>query len=811
MSNNKACYTTPVLIILIIILLQSISFSAELDNTSASDDKTIPSLPTIHVEAPRIAATTGTVILDKQLIEDLPTRNGSENELIGIAPAVQYSENYNLSQSGGEIYPPPVSISGSRFYDNHYTIDGLDNTSILNPGSDMYNDSYTLPGTPQKQFLNPRLIEQITIFNSNIPAEFGGFTGGQINVKTIEPTPEFWGQLSYRTTNDQWTKFHIESEDKEEFFAAESSEYQPKFNKQDFGLILNTPLSNGTSVLTAYQKTISEIEQNSADGAKTNRREKENVLLKANHFFNNSTQITFTGLYSPTHNSYFLKDFHNSNYSIDRNVYSLNLEVEKDFSFGQLSIQTGHAAHQIKRNAPLNRFIWNTSSEELNREGGNGNLEYSEREISFKSKLKIKSFNMRETNHHIDIGVEAGYETTGYLRPKSSSTYASAQVAADTICSPGDPACLEGDRYLKIKTTYNEADTSDSNTQLRFFIQDSMVWKRLELFPGLRVNYDSLTEDVNFAPRLSSSLDFFGDGSTIMFAGRNKYYSSTLLEPGTYSYTFYNRDSSTQNWYVKNYNNFITADIKSPSTTETTIGVIQKIFGGELKGQYIHKESKNEFARTHITTKENTETIDSGTKTVTYNTYYLNNDGQSEYESMLLSWQKTWEQHYFEINSTWQVSTTSNGVYTDNFDREDARETYWYEGKEYYKYEKPKADFNRPTVVNMIYRWQINEAVNFTNTLKYRGQYWTLRYAGTQPSVLNPDQERDPFIYKKVKAKSALTVDWSVNWRVLGIDNYDIIVNLDILNVFNKRNKQGYLFNNYDIGRQFWLGIDFNF
>ncbi|NOQ40954.1 MAG: TonB-dependent receptor plug domain-containing protein, partial [Desulfuromusa sp.] len=163
-------------------------------------------MPVVLVEASRIAPTTGMIIIDKEMIENLPTRHGSVNEIIGVVPGIQYSESSFNSFAGGEISPPFVSVSGSRYYDNNYTIDGISNNNPLDPASDSHNDANKLQRHPQSQFLNPQIIEQVTVYNSNIPAEFGGFIGGQIDALTISPTSDFWGEIHFRTTNDNWTK-----------------------------------------------------------------------------------------------------------------------------------------------------------------------------------------------------------------------------------------------------------------------------------------------------------------------------------------------------------------------------------------------------------------------------------------------------------------------------------------------------------------------------------------------------------------------------------------------------------------------------
>ena len=755
-------------------------------------------MPTVVVEAQRIAPTTGTVILDQQLIEDLPIRNGSVNELIGIVPGVQYSEGYNTSLSGGEIFPPPVSISGSRFYDNNYTIDGLDNTSILNPAENNIADVNKLPGHPQKQILNPRIIEQISVYHSNIPAEYGGFSGGQINVKLIEPTPDFWGQISYRTTRDSWTQFHIDPEEKEDFTAAEKSSYQPQFTKQDFGLTLNIPITPDTAFLTTYQKVLSKVTLNHIDESKTLYRERENILLKVAHELPSNGRVSISGLYSPTHSTYSLDGVSHSDYDIDQSTYLLNLNIEKETNAGTIYAQTGFISQKLVRHSDAkNKYRWDSG----NLEGGMGDLEYAESELSAALAFEFTPLDTGEINHQIKTGLNVARSKLTYKRHEHSIYYYSFNEDTATSCLDGDTACINGSGYLENRIVYQKANESSSSSHFEFYLQDSIAWKRLELFPGVRLSRDTLTSDTNIAPRFSSSWDIFGNSSTILFVGRNRYYSNTLLEQGHYSYFSQNRSSSISEWDTTATTYFTDEDIEAPYADETTAGIIQKLFGGELKAQHIHKKHHKEFARTRIYDGE------TGIRT-----YILNNNGRSEHDSIQISWQRNWVNQYIEANATWQVSNSSNNLYREIINDEDTSETFWYEGKEYYYYEMPKTDFNRPVIVNFIYRYKLPYNIHFTNTTKYRGKYWKLMNTGVKLDGTGGPS----YVYEKVKAKSAITFDWSLSWKIPNFSkSYVTVVNLDILNVFNKKNrwdyqsgKYGY---DYEIGRQFWLGLDINF
>ncbi|MCD6580410.1 MAG: TonB-dependent receptor [Desulfuromusa sp.] len=777
-------------------------------------------MPGIHVEATRIAPTTGMTIIDEEMIENLPTRNGSVNEIIGIIPEVQYSESSFSSFVGGEITPPIISISGSRFYDNNYTIDGISNNNPLDPASDTHKDVNKLQGHPQSQFLNPQIIEQITVYNSNIPAEFGGFTGGQIDTLTISPTPNFWGKIHFRTTNDSWTKFHIDPLDHEDFHNSNSDKMQPNFSKHDFGFILNTPLGADTGLITSYQQLHSKISLQHLDDFSAQTRKRENFFIKLKQYVSNDLRVSFIALYSPTAAKYSLRDFKNSNYTIESKNHSFALQAEKDFDNSQLKLMLGYNGQKTDRDATENRFLWDPSTDSIDwssgYEGSFGSLETGQDELSIKADISFDTIKLGQTDHRFKFGTEATYSHQRYHRPTTNFYYYSAETDGPIICTPGDPACIENEQYLTRRTKYNQTKADVEIIDYAAFIQDAIIWKRLEIFPGIRISYDNFTDDLNIAPRLSTSFDLLNNGKSILFAGINRYYSGTLQTHALYEtiITENQRRTTSGNeagdWSSTTSNLFINEKVETPYSDELTFGLIQKLLGGELKLQYIKKTSKKEYARTRIDNPYPEP-----------DHYVLNNNGRSEHESYLLSWQRSWKNHFLEINGTWQETTTSNTDYDTILDQEDVSETIWYDNDELHKYEIPRLDFNRPFIANLIYIFKLSDNVTFSNTTKYRGAYWRLWRARDadnrlirKPSIINPEQP-DPYVYEKVKSHDTVTFDWRFSWKTPRRFDQNMIFSLDIFNVFDRKTKIGYdtgkFGYNYEIGRQFWAGLEFNF
>ncbi len=820
-SSKQWAYKLPYLLLWSFLLIPQIVSADNSQTELATTTELLTVMPTIHVEAIRIAPTTGMTIIDKEMIENLPTRNGSINEIIGIIPGVQYSEENLSSFTGGEITPPVVSISGSRFYDNNYTVDGISNNSPLDPVFTSVSSPYKLPGYPQIHFLSPEIIEQVTVYNSNIPAKFGGFTGGQIDTQTINPTSDFWGKIHYRTTNDGWTKFHIDPINQEDFYNSNSSNNQPNFRKHNFGLTINTPLGVDTSLITSYQQLYSRIPLQHLGGFKTQTRKHETFYSKLNHYLTNGSNLSVTALYSPTSAQHFSRNIKGSDYTIDSDNYSLAVQAEKDLSDSQLKLTLGYTGQKTHRNAPENRFTWSTQTDSVDwtntnyaTEGGLGALTTGQNQLSIKSEISFNNMSWWQSNHILKIGGEATYSNQYYHRPKTNYYYNGTDngtINTPISCSPNDFACIENEQYLYKRTKYAQTDTDVEITDVAAFVQDSIIWKRLEIVPGIRISYDDFTDNVNVAPRFAASLDIFGNQLTTLFAGKNRYYSGTLLTHALYNGIVVikqERDDNTSEWAdIENrpitftYEN---SEIKTPYSDELTLGIIQKVFGGEFKAQYIEKNNKDELARSKISDPDRIEP----------DVYLFNNFGRSKHKSIQLSWQRSWKNHFLEINSTWQKTTTSHDDYFETLDADDIAETIWYDGKELYYHEIPRTDFNRPVIANLIYISSLPYNITFTNKTKFRGAYWRLKNTrDTQQSIIHPDQEA--YIYERQKSHSSILFDWKLSWKVPQLSRQRVILSLDVYNVFNRRINFNYQSGDYgydyELGRQIWAGMEFNF
>ncbi|UTH26459.1 Plug domain-containing protein [Actinobacillus suis] len=205
----------------------------------------------------------GTQKITAEQIKRQVSKNGGITDLLKSNPNVRFSNEADLSTNAGEIRPNEVSFHGEKYYNNNFILDGMSNNDNMNPiGNQMRNgeavgaNPYDLPnGSSQSMWIDSSLLESLEVFDSNVSAKYGNFTGGVIDAKLKDPNFERRsGKIYYRTTRDDWTKFYIQEGQEDAFERAARLDYQPRFVKHQFGLNASEKLSDNFSIMFSYDR-----------------------------------------------------------------------------------------------------------------------------------------------------------------------------------------------------------------------------------------------------------------------------------------------------------------------------------------------------------------------------------------------------------------------------------------------------------------------------------------------------------------------------------------------------------------------------
>lgn len=141
---------------------------------------TVTSQVTVTTQPPPIdvAQTTSTSIVDRERIEELPVRTRNSLDFVLLAPGVA-SSSMVVAPGGMPVESSGFTFGGLRARSNNVSIDGLDN-----------NDEYS--GASRTE-LSPEIVQEFQVVNNGLSAEYGGASGGSINVVTRDGTNQVHG------------------------------------------------------------------------------------------------------------------------------------------------------------------------------------------------------------------------------------------------------------------------------------------------------------------------------------------------------------------------------------------------------------------------------------------------------------------------------------------------------------------------------------------------------------------------------------------------------------------------------------------
>src|SRR5712664_2151724 len=142
------------------------------------------------LDATQTAVTTS---IDPERIEELPvnSRNYLEFTLLapGVAPSNQQNGGGSKAGSGSPLADSGFTFGGLRPRSNSISIDGLDNTDETTGAA--------------RVALSPEIVREFQIVNNGLSAEFGGASGGAINVVTRVGQNQFHGD-AFTFFQNEW-------------------------------------------------------------------------------------------------------------------------------------------------------------------------------------------------------------------------------------------------------------------------------------------------------------------------------------------------------------------------------------------------------------------------------------------------------------------------------------------------------------------------------------------------------------------------------------------------------------------------------
>lgn len=782
------------------------------------------------IERVDVKAEVGKTEIPREMIQYMPKGNGNVTDLLRAAPGVQYNENYRSSENAAEIAPAEISISGGKFYENLFIIDGMSNSNILDPASsDPYSKDHVASNS-QKFFIDSWLIEDVTVYDSNIPVDYDGFTGGVVDVKIRLPKNRFSGRFSYKRTSSSWVQYY--SGDSSYTNNGDGSS-RPKFEKNYFSGTLDIPISAKTATTFSYTRKQSVSPVRYFNKWKDRFMLEQNLYLKGVHNIDGANYIDASIGYSPNESSYYLDDVKDSKFKIKGGGYFTTVGYNRETgSGGSISVGTNYAYSENSRRSPADykgwlateNKPWGLGSAEpgkisMSNEGGAGDIDEESNSFGLNFTQKFAPVDFLG-DHKTRYGLVYNYNRGRYHRLADSMNYNGVTQYIDVICNGDTGVCVDGEQYLSERIVSPESDVTASVNTYALFIED--VWSpvnRLNLRLSARLTDDDYMKNVNLSPRTQASYDVFGNKFTVLTAGYNRYYSASLLANKMREgmlpvrvekrWTHYNEVQpwSEDTLTAKATYNF--AELNTPYTDEYTAAVDQDIFGSHLIVNYTERQGRDEFAEERYTKPGDD---------VVY--YRLNNNGRSKYTTVQIRWAKNWQNHALMLSTSWQESKTSNNSYDDSVALEVLERPIIVDGKKIALHDKPRDNYNRPYILNISYMGRFFDHLILSLYGRYQTSYKALEVVnssyflgyGVPDPVTGAENKITTLAYETVKYGDTFTMDASISWQQVFAQRHTVIATLEIDNLLNLKNAIGAgNQKSYELGRQFWASISYEF
>lgn len=825
-----------------------------------TDGEDLPTLNAIPVTIVPFSQKMGTQTLTAEQIAKFPTRNGSLTELLKHNPNVHFSNTVNSSTAGGELEPETVSFHGEKFYNNNFMIDGLSNNNNIDPIATSgtagklgdlvagYN-AWDLPaGGDQSLWIDSSLIKSLEVFDSNVSAKYGNFTGGVIDAKIKEPdSKRASGRISWRSTRDSWAKFHLDEKIRDDFEKGDFIYYQPRFTKNYYSASYNQPLTDKASVLFSYNRSESEIPtyQSWASNWRKQQRLNENYLIKGLYKFDGGDTLSATAMYAPHSTSTFRRGIKDGGFTNQGGGYRLNFDWKHLAKWGKVNTTLGYQQDEntIENESDhyypwYHRFGSNTSKvvtwatglssprQQTGLQGGYGKYATDKKSFTAKQDYEFSPFDLWASEHHLNAGWEYFHDDVKYQRFKETTLGGSMVWNNNVICEPKDDGCITGEQYTSVRLLYPARQLSAKMNRFAGYLEDNIKLGRVDLTTGVRVSYDDFLKNTTISPRFSFTADIFNDKRTRVFGGWNRYHSNSYysyaLKKGISTNTQQNRslkDGKLSEWNdVRTFERTgskYSHDIKgleTPYSDEINLGLTQNIADTLWTFKWVNRHSKKSFARSQ-TRNENGEQImdNSGWSKADTFSLMVTPEQPISFDGLDLNW---------SLSAQWSKHKQNTANDYDTTNAQDELKVI-YEQKLMDKDELPAMDYHTPWSVyaniDMLFP-DIN--LTWGHSLGYRAGYTGYKTSSQECPVYDSkicgDYVGRATLFEPTKFSDHLSYDMRFAYKKPIFKHQSVELSLDVNNVFDKkiatsRGTSTASPVSYQMGRQFWLGVAYNF
>ncbi|ATE60683.1 TonB-dependent receptor [Thauera sinica] len=784
----------------------------------------------------------GTNVIDRERLDAIGAGNGDITSALRMLPNIQYANDQLHTGRQGEIEPAEISIHGAKFYDNQYLFDGMSFSNDIDPDQTNPNEASRPSSSSQGLAIDTSLLCNITVRDSNIPAEYGRFSGGVVAADTCAPTRDFGGRVSMEITRSEWMEYKLTDSQKADYAVSTSDSQQPDFDKKTYRLALQGRPTENLGLIGSYVLKTSEIPLKaygggaisaSDDSGKTEKRRSENLYLRGFWNLGSGVDADFALSYAPATSRNFIVNTKDSWFDIKSGGQGVNLGLRHRHDAATVSHRLTWSEYESSRDSDASVFrTWRHSAAKdwgyrssatawNSQEGQYGDIEQKQSTWYYQVKADWLPFKLGNTEHGFQTGLELSRQEKYFHRlqngamiftPTSATTCATAGGGVDSEnCSMG--ATSVGNwpgQYLKSATFYHAGKFNLDNNYRAVFGQYEMQWERVRLRLGLRYEDDDLAPEPTVAPRSALLWDVFGDTATRVELGANRYYSRNFMAFYTRQKILALQTSATRNltrgvltdWVETastSWRNYRSSELDVPYSDERMAGISQRWLGAIWSLKWVERESRDEILR----------------RTAAEGGWSYRNGGQTSARSTTLGIESERPFRFGPTSTTFVFSVEQDDIKTSHASYDDGiSDVLWgsivrYDGKFINYNDRPANNFNRPVTARLLLATSIpSSRLTVGNLFRYRDSYRKIVANGTADydgmAVTN---------YEPRTFRPAVTWDMRINYDLPTVGDQSAFVVLSIDNVLNRSNEIEDSANElvYEKGRQFWVEFGYRF
>ncbi|WP_035305240.1 TonB-dependent receptor plug domain-containing protein [Brevundimonas sp. EAKA] len=807
--------------------------AAQAQTAQAGDD----AIPTVVVTDESKASTaysfgsavdSGTTVFSGESVLDRAPGSGDANQLLKLAPTVQFSANEGMAddESLQDLRPSRISIAGSSYLDNLFVLDGVGVNSRLDTFNTKAQHYGEVAGAASAQsiWVDSSLIGEIKLIDSNIPAEYGGFLGGVVDIKTRAPAYAYGATAYYGFTQTDMASYRMTNAVRAELEGVYPD--KPGYEKSRYGFTIDLPVNDRLRLMGGYSysdATVTYYRGSAYGGGPFGQTSKsENFLLKGEYDL--ATDLTLEGqiTWSP------YESMNASGNGIDNQMYqhggglASNLRLRGKHGAADWNVQLTYADSDNDRDAPavnlsLPSSVANWCDSSNCTMGSFGDLEQSQQDYGLKT-----TWSQPLAGGKLIAGFDFTHTTAEKNRPQDNYAYSRSTVSSAVRCLYPEEAaaltCVPGSYALTQYSIYRAYQTQVDLQTYSLWGSYDFDWRGFEVRAGLRYGHETFLGNHDVSPRLSIAHDlpWFGMTATV---GLNRYYSRGFLgyalredAPDNYIYRRTPVRGVYGDWTLYSHTStarYSDSDLKTPYSDELTAAVAGGLLGGEYRVKGILREGKDQFSLTKTTETYISETL--GTRSRTVST--VDNDGSSSYRGLSVEWMRKFGRHTISFNSNVSHTKTSAMEYYDELEDTEA-ELVYYKGEVVSMWkalaDNQRPDYASPIIINadLGSTW-LNGRIRTNLNARFKDEFTQVEDTGENITVDGSAYD----VYGEVQYDASIDANLSLQAEIARTQYGTTTLDLRVNNLFDtiRNNNSTSTSQPYQLGRNLWVSLKYKY